>query len=59
MLRMKYIQGFPKKTPDYQKMKNMPDLLTDDRKGKRIEIIDLKYFRKRASFWETLYFYFA
>ena len=39
-----------KKDARFSKMKNMPDLLSDDRKGKIIENIDSKYLRNRASF---------
>ena len=40
------VQGFPKKDARFSKMKNMPDLLRDDREGK---IIDFKYLSNRAS----------
>ena len=46
------VQGFPKKRrPILKNEKNMPDLLSDDREGKIIEISTLNYLSNRASFW--------
>ena len=44
------VQGFPKKTPVFSKIKNVPDLLSDDKEGKIIYNIDFKHFSNRASF---------
>ena len=32
------IQGFPKKDARFSKIKNMPDLLSDDKEGKKLKI---------------------
>ena len=34
----------------FSKLKNIPDLLSDEKKGKIIENIDFLYFSNRASF---------
>ena len=41
--------GFPLKDARFPKLKNIPDLLSDDKEGK-IKNNDLKYFSNRASF---------
>ena len=42
--------GFPIKDARLIKLKNRPNLLRDDSKGKRIENTDFKYFSNPASF---------
>ena len=46
---------FPKKNARFSKMKNITDLLTDDKEGYIIWNIDFWYFSNRASFVEILY----
>ena len=42
--------GFPKKDARYPKLKNIPDLLSDEKEGKLMENNDFSYLRYRASF---------
>ena len=42
--------GFPKKDARFSKLKNIPDILSDDKEGKITENIEYKYFSNRASF---------
>ena len=51
---VEYVQecytGFPKKDARFSKLKNIPDLLSDEKDGKIMENIDFSYFSNRASF---------
>ena len=42
--------GFPKKDASFSKWKNIPNLLSDVRERKIVQIIDFSYFSNRASF---------
>ena len=41
--------GFPKKDARFSKIKNIPDLLSDDKEGKIMRNSDFRYFSNRAS----------
>ena len=47
--------GYSKKDARFSKMKNMPDLLTDDRKGIYSKISTLNMLAIGRLLWETLY----
>ena len=49
---------FPINDARFSKMKNIPDLLSDERKGRIIENIDFKYLSNRASFMGNTVFVF-
>ena len=42
--------GFPKKGARFSNLKNIPDLLSDEKESKIMENIDFSYFSNRASF---------
>ena len=42
--------GLPKKDARFSKLKNIPDLLSDAKDGRKMENIDFSYFSNRASF---------
>ena len=47
--------GFPKKDARFSKIKNIPDLLSDDKEGRIIEISTFNIWAIGRLFWETLY----
>ena len=49
---------FPIHDARFSKMKNIPDLLSDERKGRILENIDLKDLSNRASFMGNTVFVF-
>ena len=44
------VQGFPQKDARFSKLKIIPDLLSPEKEGKIMEIIDPSYLSHRASF---------
>ena len=42
--------GFPKKDARFSKLKNIPDLLSDEKDGKIMENINFSHFSNRSSF---------
>ena len=54
---MQLIQGFPKKDARFSKIKNIPDLFSDDKECKIMWNIEFYYFLIGRLLWETLYIY--